>query len=108
MFANLSQSLEGGDSTLVGLVCMDIGKEQHEEQGGAEQEQGKEQGGKDGRKTTTYLHLQRLKKENIEKSVIRVSIFYHFMSLFTMEVINRGFIENLCPKIAFICKSKKN
>ena len=43
MFADLSQSLEGGDSILVGLICMDLGKEKHEEQGSAEQEQGKEE-----------------------------------------------------------------
>ena len=38
--ADLSQSLEGGDPILVGLICMDLDKEQHEEQEGAEQEQG--------------------------------------------------------------------
>ena len=39
MFADLSQSLEGGDSILVGLRCMDLGKEQHEEHEEQKQEQ---------------------------------------------------------------------
>ena len=44
MLADLSQSLERGDPILVGLICMDLGKEQHEEQGDAEQGQGEKEG----------------------------------------------------------------
>ena len=50
MFADLSQSLEGGDSILVGLLCVDLGKEQQEEQGDAEEE-GKEE------RRPFFLHL---------------------------------------------------